>query len=201
MTTLEIARRLDARPFGNRWQARCPGHPDRRPSLSVREGRGGKTLLHCFAGCTAEVIIAAIGLGLSDLFADSTVPASGPVRSSIESAQAALDGELVAVLDREEQRLGFRPAATTRLKNEARAEIERRFGVRLTRHVSPWWEISPYAEDPQWRAFVGRAIDEAAWHDDSDPEAFRPTVATMPDRHDEILRRARELQRELAAAS
>src|SRR5690242_8949273 len=53
------------------WTARCPAHEDRRPSLSVREGDEGRILLHCFAGCTVEAIVAALGLELSDLFPDT----------------------------------------------------------------------------------------------------------------------------------
>ena len=35
----------------------CPAHKDRNPSLSIREGTGGRILVKCFAGCSqAEVI-------------------------------------------------------------------------------------------------------------------------------------------------
>lgn len=53
------------------WIARCPAHPDRSPSLSIREGSDGRTLLHCFAGCELQAIVAALGLRLADLFPDS----------------------------------------------------------------------------------------------------------------------------------
>lgn len=51
-----------------RYVARCPAHSDRAPSLSVREGDDGRALVHCFAGCTAQEIVAALGLDLRDLF-------------------------------------------------------------------------------------------------------------------------------------
>jgi hypothetical protein len=51
-----------------RWVARCPVHSDRRPSLSVRELDDGRVLLHDFAGCSAEEILAAAGLQFEDLF-------------------------------------------------------------------------------------------------------------------------------------
>lgn len=51
-----------------RWLARCPGHDDRNPSLSIRALEDGRLLLHCFAGCEVEKIVAAIGIGLEDLF-------------------------------------------------------------------------------------------------------------------------------------
>lgn len=52
-----------------RYMARCPAHPDRRPSLSVRDGET-RVLLHCFAGCQTEDVLAALGLGWRDLFED-----------------------------------------------------------------------------------------------------------------------------------
>jgi len=55
---------------GRGWVARCPAHGDRSPSLSVREGEGGRVLLHCFAGCTTEAICEAIQIRVSDLFSE-----------------------------------------------------------------------------------------------------------------------------------
>lgn len=53
---------------GKGWTARCPAHDDKRPSLSIAEGDDGRVLLHCFGGCGAGDIVAAIGLELGDLF-------------------------------------------------------------------------------------------------------------------------------------
>jgi predicted transcriptional regulator len=50
------------------WQARCPAHKDDSPSLSISEGKGGRILLHCHAGCTAEAICGKLGLTTADLF-------------------------------------------------------------------------------------------------------------------------------------
>ena len=63
------------RRSGAGWQARCPAHEDRTPSLTISEGDDGRTLVHCHAGCTAEDIAAAVGLTLRDLFVD-IAPAS-----------------------------------------------------------------------------------------------------------------------------
>jgi hypothetical protein len=52
----------------NCWVARCPSHEDRSPSLSVRELADGRVLVHCFAGCDAGAIMAAVGLELDALF-------------------------------------------------------------------------------------------------------------------------------------
>jgi hypothetical protein len=51
-----------------RWQARCPAHDDRGPSLSVRELDDGRVLVHCFAGCEVHSVLFAVGLSFDDLF-------------------------------------------------------------------------------------------------------------------------------------
>lgn len=46
---------------------KCPAHPDRSPSLSIRPGTAGGILLRCFAGCSNENILAAGGLVWADV--------------------------------------------------------------------------------------------------------------------------------------
>ena len=53
---------------GKSFKALCPAHGDKTPSLSVKEGGDGRVLLHCFAGCSVEQIVAGMGLSMSDLF-------------------------------------------------------------------------------------------------------------------------------------
>ncbi len=50
--------------------ALCPSHEDRNPSLSYAEGREGRLLVRCQAGCPTETVVAALGLTMADLFAD-----------------------------------------------------------------------------------------------------------------------------------
>lgn len=69
----------DAKPSGTGWQASCPAHDDKHPSLSVAEGGDGRCLVHCFAGCKTEDVVAALGLEMSDL---SLAPAKGRRASS-----------------------------------------------------------------------------------------------------------------------
>lgn len=53
---------------GPSWSARCPAHADTRPSLSLTETGDGTLLVNCFAGCTPEAVMKAIGLDLSFLY-------------------------------------------------------------------------------------------------------------------------------------
>lgn len=64
-----ILKRLEkVKSNGKGYQACCPAHDDRDPSLSISEGHDGRILLKCFAGCEPETIVSALGLMLSDLF-------------------------------------------------------------------------------------------------------------------------------------
>lgn len=72
MTLAEIVERMGAKREGSGYAARCPAHEDRTPSLSLSEGRDGRTVLHCQAGCTPEAVVTAAGLTMADLFADAS---------------------------------------------------------------------------------------------------------------------------------
>lgn len=56
----------------HKWIVRCPAHEDRSPSLSITE-TPDKVLVHCHAGCSADDIVAAVGLELKDLFPASNL--------------------------------------------------------------------------------------------------------------------------------
>src|SRR4051812_22288676 len=60
------------RPSGRGWMAHCPAHKDRTPSLSIAEGDDGRVLVNCFAGCSVEDIVAAVGVTTADLFSTSS---------------------------------------------------------------------------------------------------------------------------------
>ena len=55
-----------------RWIAKCPGHDDSHPSLSIRELDDGRVLVHDFAGCAIGEVLAAVGLTFDDLFPPRT---------------------------------------------------------------------------------------------------------------------------------
>jgi putative DNA primase/helicase len=61
--------------------ARCPVHDDRENSLSIREGRDGRALVNCFAGCKMNTVIDALGLAMTDIF---------PQRGSNEPSQRTI---------------------------------------------------------------------------------------------------------------
>jgi hypothetical protein len=63
---LERLERVETR--NGSYQALCPAHEDREPSLNLSEGQDGRVLIKCFAGCTPEKITDALGLQMNDLF-------------------------------------------------------------------------------------------------------------------------------------
>lgn len=121
MTAETLIAKLDkVKPTGpHRWQACCPAHADKGPSLSIRETDDGRVLVHCFAGCSVHEVVQAAGLELADLFpprlgADHARPERRPFpaadvlraiafESLVVSAAAAalLAGEPFGVADRE----------------------------------------------------------------------------------------------------
>ena len=60
----------------------CPAHEDRSPSLSIKRV-DDRVLIHCFAGCCASDVLAAVGLSLADLY-DRPL---GHYRSPVHKAQ------------------------------------------------------------------------------------------------------------------
>jgi len=62
----------------NQWQARCPAHDDRKPSLSISRGSEGQALIHCHAGCKPAAVLEAIGMKESDMFPASESPTGAP---------------------------------------------------------------------------------------------------------------------------
>jgi len=63
-----VLNRLEnVKQYNGYYKAVCPAHEDNEPSLSIKM-EDGKVLLHCFAGCSTEEIVAEIKLEMSDLF-------------------------------------------------------------------------------------------------------------------------------------
>lgn len=89
--SLLLFRLQGVRKSGKGWTARCPAHEDRTASLSVVEGNDGRVLLHCFAGCAAVDVIAAVGLQVADLFPQRERGDLSPMEQALrrEAAQAA----------------------------------------------------------------------------------------------------------------
>ncbi len=80
---------------GKGYQACCPAHDDNGPSLSVREGDGGRVLVHCHAGCSTAAVVEAMGLTMVDLFPPTNTPRRPPPAPGVSrrELQAAAEFE------------------------------------------------------------------------------------------------------------
>ena len=107
----------------DKWEACCPAHQDKNPSLSIKECEDGTVLLKCWAGCSTTDVTAAIGLELKDLFpfAGETTQRRGPSKAAVQHEQAVyqnglsrqaqglvLDGKDQARFELAKQRLGMK---------------------------------------------------------------------------------------------
>ena len=63
-----------------RYLARCPVHADKSPSFSIRELPDGRTICHCFAGCSTEEVLAAVGLTFESLYPERPIERGKPER-------------------------------------------------------------------------------------------------------------------------
>jgi hypothetical protein len=97
MSAAALLDRLDGvrQTAPDRWVAKCPAHEDRSPSLSIREIDDGKTLLQCFAGCSALDVLDSVGLDWGALFPEGGHKPAQPSRSTIPAR------DLLVILDHE----------------------------------------------------------------------------------------------------
>jgi hypothetical protein len=90
-----------------RYLACCPAHDDKSPSLSVRQLECGRTLIHCFAGCHASDVMAAIGMSLADLYPDRQAsPGSLPDWKRRQLEEAADNERLIIRIVRSDMMKG-----------------------------------------------------------------------------------------------
>jgi len=84
-----------------RWIAKCPSHPDRRPSLSIRELDDRRILLHDFGGCSVQEILGALNLKFDALFPPRPIDYAKRERRPFPAAdvlQALADEALVVAV-------------------------------------------------------------------------------------------------------
>jgi len=154
-----------ARRNARGWTARCPAHDDRGPSLSIGTGRDDRVLVRCFAGCSTEAIVAALGLTMAALFAPDTRQhhVDRPLRrASRENVEAFIVREI-------ERQRRFRldrythdtPNVRSSDVNAARERASAIFGIVLAPVERYAWEgWTPHDADPAWPILFDRACDE-----------------------------------------
>lgn len=101
---------------GNGWRARCPACDGRSRKLSIAES-DGRVLVHCFGGCAAADVLAAVGLRWADIMPPRSWPPSRDeqrrARRAIQQsgwaaavAVLSLESKIVALAANDIHRLG-----------------------------------------------------------------------------------------------
>ena len=97
MSAAELVKALGGHRAGRDWMAQCPAHDDREPSLAIREGRDGKVLLKCHAGCGQWEVVGALkerGITLPWDFDAALAPAADELNPTNAAALAQV-GEAI----------------------------------------------------------------------------------------------------------
>lgn len=142
MTPVELllSKLPHAKRQGKEWAARCPAHEDKRPSLSITEGEGGRVLVHCHAGCTPEEIVAALGMKLADLMPPAPArPSPAPKRKPTTKAPTPTP-------------------KTYATAAEAVAELERQYGRRANLWTYQGADMEPVGLVVRWDTPAGKTI-------------------------------------------
>ncbi|ODA34947.1 AAA family ATPase [Planctopirus hydrillae] len=84
---------------GKRGSARCPAHEDRNASLSYSEGRDGRLVMKCHAGCEFKDIAASLGLHPSQFMPESELHDSRRVTSKARRTSSKPSGKGFATAD------------------------------------------------------------------------------------------------------
>ena len=87
---LLLSRVTKLKPNGHgAWRGCCPAHDGTNPSaLSIRHLSDGRILINCFAGCSTEVVIDALGLEWADIMPPSVGHKFPSVKPRVYSTDA-----------------------------------------------------------------------------------------------------------------
>jgi len=73
---------------GRNNDCRCPSHDDKHASLSVSESPSGRIIFQCFAGCSEEDVLSAMGLTKRDLYPGSRLDVRTPDKVYVYTDEA-----------------------------------------------------------------------------------------------------------------
>lgn len=91
----------DVQKYGDGWRAKCPACGGQTRKLSITETLE-RVLVHCFAGCSGQAVIDAVGLSWGDLYPPRSWPASKDERRANKQAlQRSAWGAALEVLSKE----------------------------------------------------------------------------------------------------
>jgi predicted protein tyrosine phosphatase len=149
----DVLERLDnVSETSDGWEACCPAHDDNNPSLSVSDGDEQPVVVHCWAGCTSEEVVAALGLNFADICEGEAEPRNED------------DADTLSAVQRERQKLKRRKANTNaRLKKVEQAKAKmtesERLLFRMCCNTRPNGETVTELKKAKRNDLIDRALD------------------------------------------
>ena len=105
------------------WLACCPAHEDKNPSMTIHAADDGRILVRCWAGCSFEEIVGAVGLGWEPWF-----PPKPPGQDRVQAVRRPFPaGDVLEALAFETRVVALLAADMRKLKHIAEPEYERLF--------------------------------------------------------------------------
>ena len=101
---------------GAGWEALCPAHEDKTPSLAIGLGQKGQVLLHCHRGCSFDEIYRALGVASNDLWPKDDKP-KAKLRKEATYTYENADGNPVMRVVRFKDELGNKTFRQQRYEN------------------------------------------------------------------------------------
>lgn len=138
----------------SRWMVQCAGHDDNGPSLQVKVGNTQPLMLHCYAGCPNDQVLAADGLSWREVLPDGRPVMRLPERLSSTDDKRPPNGSST----------GDPLAADELLELWRAADLP----YRCCEQLGQWRAVCPRCgDDDGWsvwiREFAGRPDDTAVW--------------------------------------
>jgi replicative DNA helicase len=151
---------------GGNYSAICPGHNDSKPSLSVK-ATGGKIIVKCWVGCSAEKIVTSMGLTLADLF-ETPLDPSKPIPQEIKDKRKEKKIIHEAAFVPEEGNVAQELLGSIILNNdlihEAEAELDvNHFSSRESKIFSAMQELSHEGLDITPALLAERSGEKLSW--------------------------------------
>ena len=173
MNADEFARLLRAKRIGRgKWIACCPAHETHgkhRPSLSIAEGRKAVVFKCMSAGCSANEILAAMGLGWKDILGERDVTPEMRGRWKDEKRLEDLEHDcslflILRFADKKKRRYWAAAERNTMVKiGELRDKLDADNAKLLLRRQRAHDTIAKFGFDKVWERYLsterGKAID------------------------------------------
>jgi hypothetical protein len=183
MTASDFAQLLHAKRVGRgRWQAKCPSHDDRTPSLSIAEGKRSPIVFRCMSQqCDQKAILDAMGLTWADILGPCPITPEIRRRLSDQARLKRLEGRwMTCSMNRvwDARNRNYWAKAAQKLDEEI-AALAIRMDPSEDRERRMKAAIERYGWDAIWTRFLltakGRAIDEqfGLSQDSSDARTLR----------------------------